>query len=251
MHIVVFTGGGFPLPKATENYWKSTSGPDYVVAADSGLCACEAYAEFWKTKYDFSPDVILGDMDSLPSAEKRLKKYSSEQIILHDPYKDYTDTELALEHAHSYAERAGKGSHKFITLIGGNGGRLDHLLGIFDLFATELRPSVWLCGSQAVWFAPGESRFDVSGVSPKNPISIARVNGDSRSGGQINSSGLEWECGCFRDKGMPSISNRISKKNYKEGLPVKLSVIEGTFLFIFPVTALISAVNQGNHPKRR
>ena len=60
--------------------------------------------------------------------------------------------------------------------------------------------------------------------------------------GMINSEGLEWESNVFRKKGMPSISNRISKEAWKNKMPVKFFVKQGKFLVIVPVNAILEKV---------
>ncbi len=244
MHVVVFTGGEFPLPGSTENYWKCTKAPDFIIAADSGLDAAERYAAFWKKQYNFTPDIILGDMDSLPCAAEKLATYPESKIIRHNPYKDYTDTELALDYAYKSAvsekcPNLPEDTGKFITLVGGSGGRTDHLLGIFDLFSTKLHPSAWLCSRQVLWYAEQKSVFTVSNLALDDAISIARSNG-SRSGGKIEDKGLEWGCKVFRKDGMPSISNRISKRYFEKHLPVQLTFYEGCFILMLPLTASVA-----------
>lgn len=233
MHIVVFTGGEFPEPKKTGNYWKNTKAPDFIIAADSGLNAAEQYAQFWKDEYNFTPNIILGDMDSLADSESRLKKYPKDKVILHNPYKNYTDTELAIQYA---IENVKCSEKKFITLLGGDGGRVDHLLGIFDLFSTELHPDAWLCQRQVLWYAASKTEFQIFGLELSDYISIAREN-SVRSGGIIKDEGLEWGCDKFRKEGMPSISNRISQKFHELQKPVKISFLEGNFIVILPITS--------------
>ena len=145
MHIVVFTGGEFTKPEDSKFFFKNVEKPSFIIAADSGLVAALEYSSY---NADFSPDIILGDMDSLKDAPSLLKKFPAEKIIRHNPYKDFTDTELALDYAHKKIRECDAGGKKFITLVGGCGGRADHFLGIFDLFSVKSRPDAWLCGNQ-------------------------------------------------------------------------------------------------------
>ncbi|MCI1209704.1 MAG: thiamine pyrophosphokinase [Treponema sp.] len=239
MHIVIFTGGNYPTPEISLNYWKQVSKPAFIIAADSGLCTCRLYKKYFMEKTDlpdFSPDMILGDMDSLP--EKSLLSEYSEQIIQRsNPYKDFTDTEIAID----FAVKKAAALHKtpFITLIGGDGGRIDHLIGIYDMFSTPAHPSVWLCSVQAVWFAAAGTEFNIKDVTPEDKISISRLTA-ARKGGKITSTGLEWENPLFRTEGMPSISNRISEKNYKLQDPVRIVFSEGNFIMMLPYTASVT-----------
>ena len=85
MHVVVFTGGDFPVPEHTQLFWKNVSAPDFVIAADSGFDAALVYSKYFAGDYDFTPDLISGDMDSLKNLRRNFhlfqkKKYSG--IIL-------------------------------------------------------------------------------------------------------------------------------------------------------------------------
>jgi thiamine pyrophosphokinase len=122
---IVFTGGESP-PAAVIR--KELEGKDaFFVAADSGLIAAEEAGK--------RPDFIVGDMDSVDAA--RLKEYSAERVIRYPCDKDFTDTELALQKA------VEKGCDK-IWIIGGGGGRVDHLFAIRSLFERDIFPERWL-----------------------------------------------------------------------------------------------------------
>ena len=117
IHIVIFTGGSAPEYEKTRLYWKTHPQADYVIAADSGLETCASYA--------FSPCVIMGDFDSIQ--DRALLDYYNDDIkVPFDSDKDFTDTELAVSKAYEIAEKLRK--TPFITLVGGDGGRIDHLL---------------------------------------------------------------------------------------------------------------------------
>lgn len=270
MHVVIFTGGEYTKPEQARIFFESIKTPDFVIAADSGLVAAIDYSDFYSGKIDFSPDVITGDMDSLKEsaannvnagngtkfgsatdASDILKNFPSAKIIKHNPYKDFSDTELALEYAyencmenHRKDCRKGVRSEQvssadfFVTIIGGAGGRIDHLLGIFDLFSEENHPDAWLYNSQILWYAKQGSVFEISNLGQHDYISVARTNG-SRSGGKIISDGLEWESDLFRKEGMPSLSNRISEKAFAANKKVSIKVDEGDFILILPVTAKV------------
>ena len=226
MHVVIFTGGDYPAPELTKTYF-SQHKADYVIAADSGLQALELYNNFYGGI--FEPSAIIGDMDSLTD-KTLLSKYPKDRIHSCSAYKDYSDTELALELA--YRELAG-------TLVGAGGGeRADHFIAVFDLFATDLKPDVWICGKQTFWYAPAGTSFEISELAQNDVISVSRTT-QSRTGGSITSEGLEWEYGLFRKEGMPSLSNRISHEFYTAQKSVKIRIQENCFILILPVTATI------------
>ena len=104
IHIVIFTGGLYPRAEVSETYWKNSlfGKPDYVIAADSGLEACLEYKKYFSGIYDFSPDKILGDFDSI-SSTVLLETFGNDIVESFPCDKDYTDTELALHFAYKKA----------------------------------------------------------------------------------------------------------------------------------------------------
>jgi thiamine pyrophosphokinase len=105
-----------------------------LAAADSGLMAME--------EAGLRPDWIIGDMDSLDDT-RRLEKYPPDRVIRYSHDKDYTDTELAL------ALLWEKGCDE-TWLIGGGGGRTDHLLAIRALFDRERSPARWITDGEDI-----------------------------------------------------------------------------------------------------
>ena len=232
--MVIFTGGEYSPPELTKAYF-SQHKADYVIAADSGLQTLELYNKFYGGI--FEPSAIIGDMDSLTD-KTLLSKYPKDRIHPCSAYKDFSDTELALELAYKELAKS-DGKDDWITLVGAGGGeRADHFIAVFDLFATDLHPDVWICCKQAFWHVPAGTSFEISGFEPNDMISVARTT-QSRTGGSITSEGLEWEYGLFRKKGMPSLSNRISSEFFAARKSVRISVEEGCFILILPVTATV------------
>ncbi len=79
----------------------------FVIAADGGLLNLE--------KYSITPDLILGDFDSLGFEPE------GENVIKHPVRKDDTDMMLAVKKAIELG-------YNEIVIFGGCGGRLDHTL---------------------------------------------------------------------------------------------------------------------------
>lgn len=229
MHIVIFTGGESPAPVDAAPYFACRA-PDFVIAADSGLVTLERYRECFG---GFAPDLILGDMDSLGD-KSLLRQYPADIVRTFMQDKDATDTELALEEAHRRAS-----ADDWITLVGASGGsRADHFLAVFDLFATALRPDCWLCGTQSFWYVCAGRSFSVGSLGLRDVVSVARTTA-SRTGGSLCSEGLLWEYDRFRAEGMPSVSNRIAPAHYERGKDVRVSVQEGDFVLILPLSARV------------
>jgi thiamine pyrophosphokinase len=91
-----------------------------VIAADSGLDHAHSLG--------FHADLVVGDLDSVDPDVLRAAREQGSEIELHPAEKDSTDLDLALE-----AARA-RGAIR-VTVVGGNGGRLDHLLANLLLLA--------------------------------------------------------------------------------------------------------------------
>ena len=105
MKAFIFTGGSIVPENISERREKG----DMVIAADSGYLNA--------LKMDFTPDVLVGDFDSLDKG----KVDKDVEIVELPPEKDVTDTQVACRIAlESGADQ--------IFLIGGLDGRLDHTL---------------------------------------------------------------------------------------------------------------------------
>lgn len=239
MHAVIFTGGEAPLPQNTAYYFAGTPPIDYIVAADSGLDTLEAYRHFYGSTVNFKPNFILGDMDSLKD-KSLLEKYSGVKSEIYNRDKDYTDTELALMQAVKVAPDR---DNDTVTLIGGSGGLMDHCLGVFETFAQNYHADVWLTKEQVVCCLEETFAIEMSNLTPKDRISIARAP-YFFTGGKLKSEGLAWESPGFRESGMPSISNRIAVDYYQEKRPVKLMAQEGRVLVFIPFHTHV------HHPER-
>ena len=101
---------------------------DRILAADSGMNALYAAA--------VTPDIIIGDFDS--ADEKILAFFQQNKAIdfcTLNPEKDDTDTEFAIR------ESIRRGADS-ITIIGGTGTRLDHVLGNISLLGIGLEEQV-------------------------------------------------------------------------------------------------------------
>lgn len=83
------------------------------------------------------PDVIIGDMDSLEQSLIESYLNQGTEVITYPPEKDFSDTELALNHLIEEGE-------KKILLLGATGGRLDHYFANLMLMANYGRQGVTL-----------------------------------------------------------------------------------------------------------
>lgn len=122
MKIVIVSGGHIEDAFAVE--WIKDHHYDYSIAVDRGM-------EFFY-RNGLIPNLIVGDFDSVSS--KVYGFYHSNpnvEMITLNPIKDDTDTEFAIRTAIK------KGTTS-ITLLGGTGSRLDHVLGNIELLGIAL-----------------------------------------------------------------------------------------------------------------
>lgn len=157
----------------------------FVCAADSGLDTLRA----WGVR----PDLVLGDFDSIRDPAV-LAEY--EGVIRHPKDKDDTDTELGLKELRS----RGYGR---VTMAGGGGGRLDHLLALRALFENPWGPDAWYTPGELVLRIrePLSLELKVDGLISAFPL------GGGASG--MRSEGLRWPLNGLRwGPGEFGISNR-------------------------------------------
>lgn len=120
--ILIVSGGSIDDSFAAE--WLEEAAPDYLIAADSGM---EFFYRVGKL-----PDMIIGDFDSVkPEVLDFFKKKAEILIKELNPIKDDTDTEFAIRQAIALGA-------KEITILGGTGSRLDHVLGNIALLGIGL-----------------------------------------------------------------------------------------------------------------
>ncbi len=160
---------------------------DLIVAADSGLDSCVAAG--------IVPGLVVGDMDSL-SDPSLLRRFPPERVLVFPRDKDETDTEIGLRMLRE------RGCAQ-ITIAGGAGGRLDHLLGIAALFERADPPSRWLTDREDIRLVTGEAEF--SGWRGST-VSVFPVGPRA---GRLHSEGLQWPLdGLEFQRGFGGISNR-------------------------------------------
>jgi len=201
---IAITGGEGPIGEALKKLAKQA---DLIIAADSGLIACE--------EAGIAPDWIVGDMDSLDD-QKRLEKYPPERVIRYPYDKDHSDTELAL----SLLWEKGCGE---VWLAGGGGGRTDHLLAIRSLFERQKAPDRWFAGGEEIFrLTEGQTRLAsaaIGGVVSVFPLGAGPWQAES-AGLKWPLDGVAWESGGF------SLSNVAEKS------PFELRSKKGEFMVI-------------------
>ncbi len=123
---LIIAGGHIDLPFA-KDIWNAQEW-NQVIGVDSGLRFC--------LEADVLPDAILGDFDSVhPEDLEHFREVCPKRIETFPVEKDETDTELAVD-------RAIREGADAITILGGTGSRIDHLLGNVQLLKQALDAGV-------------------------------------------------------------------------------------------------------------
>ena len=121
-----------------------------LVAADKGM-------EWFMRNREFTPDLAVGDFDSLPG--EILERYRQEgeiPIRTYNPVKDATDTKIALDKALE------EGSTE-IWILGATGTRIDHVVCNLQILkeAWEKKVPVWIVDSRNKIGLPVEKTFSL------------------------------------------------------------------------------------------
>jgi thiamine pyrophosphokinase len=110
MRVVIFANGDLHNPAQA---LASIRPDDFLVAADGGARHCRALG--------LTPAIAIGDFDSLPSDELVQLEADGVRVIRYPARKDFTDLELALQHAVALGAEE-------ILVFGALGARWDHTL---------------------------------------------------------------------------------------------------------------------------
>ena len=188
---IIFTGGQGPKAQVVKRLIETEAKGALFVAADSGLQAA--------LNADIKPDWVIGDMDSLED-KSRLSAVPQERVIRHPHDKDFTDTELAFSLA------AEKGCDD-IWILGGGGGRIDHLFGIRSLFERERFPRRWITNAEDIRCIDSKAKQnELSLKIEKGAVVSVFPLGEGQW--EAKSVGLKWQLNGLRwDRGFFGLSN--------------------------------------------
>lgn len=179
---IIFTGSNPPVKLPPD-----LIGPDdVVIAADSGYDSARMFG--------VSVDLAVGDFDST--------RYGREiETVRHERHsrdKDESDTFLAIARG---VEMAGND----YVLVGGGGGRTDHLLALYSLFDRFGPPVSWHTACEDSYLVKGQRRFH--GLEEGSTVSFfpARLTGSAI----VDAGPLRWPLdGYPLSFGTISLSNR-------------------------------------------
>lgn len=197
---LIFTGGNGP---GVQRIKPLLALNPFLVAADSGLDLMASMG--------LVPDLAVGDFDSVNPV--LLQDLDPHAVLRHPSDKDLTDTELALELLSARGFRR-------IILVGGGGGRLDHLLAIFQIFSRPLRPERWYTEHDELILIEKSITYH---LDPGSTVSFFPADLPCRA----KTSGLQWPLDKLRwGRGDCGVSNRVL------GGELSITMIEGALLMV-------------------
>jgi thiamine pyrophosphokinase len=167
--IIIFANGDLPdLEKARALLHDD----DFIIAADGGTRHTLALG--------LTPQVIIGDMDSLPAGFE-ISKFDND-VILYPQDKNETDLELAIQYALTL-------NPEQIIILAALGGRLDQTLGNIALISNVQRLTLNVCidnGIEEVFFCHNEC--EING-KPGDLVSLIPWQGEVTG---IVTTNLKW-----------------------------------------------------------
>lgn len=153
------------------------AGADLVIAADGGAASLEAVGRL--------PDRLVGDLDSVdPALVQRLVAAGTE-VERHDPAKDASDVELAVEVA------LAAGATEVVLLGAFGGSRIDHELASVLLLADPALAGVEMLavrGPSRLRALGAGGRLDLAGAAG-DLVTLLPVGGDASG---VTTAGLRW-----------------------------------------------------------
>ena len=210
---VIFTGGEGPKAAVVKRIMEKEAKGAFIVAADSGLIAAR--------EAGINPDFIIGDMDSIDD-ESTLSSYPPESVSRFERDKDYTDTELA------YFSLLEKGRGE-IWIIGGGGGRIDHLFALRSLFERDVFPLRWLTDAADIRCVDALSGVNELRANIEKGA-IVSVFPLGAGPWEAESAGLKWSLkGLAWDRGFVAISNIAVEGDFA------ITAGKGRFMVILPL----------------
>jgi len=205
---VIFTGGLGPKADRVKAVIEEA---EITVAADSGWDLA--------VSMDVVPDYYIGDMDSITDHEG-LKALTDERRMIHPVDKDYSDTELSIK----FLEER---NYRDIVLIGGGGGRIDHLLALTSLFSRTEKPAEWYTAAEHIIYTDENFTFP---CKTGQTLSFFSATGDKAS---VTTRGAKWELNDFK---LDAVNYSLS--NTAVGTRVEVKVHFGAVLIMINYLSL-------------
>jgi len=191
---VLFVGGAVPAPGGVAD---DLAEAGLVAAAEAGLERALAMS--------VTPDFVLGDFDSLADTSL-LERFPADRVLRFPTDKDESDAEIGLRLL------AARGCDD-VTIAGGGGGRLDHLLALALLFEREGAPRRWVTDREDVRLVDGEASFDGWRGSTVSVFPLGE------GAAELFSEGLRWPLGGLAfARGWAGLSNVADDDRVRVGV---------------------------------
>jgi thiamine pyrophosphokinase len=168
---IIFANG--PLPDLA-GARRTLAPTDRLIAADGGLRHLRALG--------LTPHLLVGDLNSVTSAEAAVAQAAGAQVEQHPARKDETDLELALR-------RACADGAQDVLIFGALGGRWDQTLANLLLLAHPDYRTVrlrLLDGTQQIYLVRGTTVIE---GQPGDTVSLVPLSGDAHG---VTTTGLEY-----------------------------------------------------------
>ena len=173
MRAVIFANGKMNDPKQARTQVEQG---DLLIAADGGALHC--------LELDLIPDLVVGDFDSLQQEDLDILESKGAEIIRYPARKDYTDLELALQHA------VQRGADD-ILIIAALGARWDQTLANLLLPAASTLQEICISlidGPQEIHLIRGPDSLELIGQQG-DTVSLIPLAGPAA---KISTRGLEY-----------------------------------------------------------
>lgn len=171
MSVLIFANGDIGEKEWLRPYLEEATA---VIAADGGAGHL--------VELDHPPDVVIGDMDSLPDVVRARLETAGTDFVIHPKDKDQTDLELALLYAVAHYSDD-------ILLFGLLGGRLDQALANILLLthpALNGRQVQVLNQHERAWVIESETQIE---GKAGDTVSLIPLRGDVQV---VTTTGLRW-----------------------------------------------------------
>jgi thiamine pyrophosphokinase len=208
---VVVTGGSL-----VDAITRNDLGPfDVLIAADSGVDVAHGLG--------LDPHVVVGDFDSVTEPALDYARRRGAMVVPVSRDKDFTDTELAIEHAVFMGA-----SH--ITVVSSGGGRLDHTQGMVCSLANPMLKRIEVDAIIGVAHVSVLHGGEVRHV-PRRGSEIIALHAMHGSAEGIVTSGLRWN---LNDENLlPWTSRGVS--NEMTAAVAEISLRSGVLAIIQPL----------------
>ena len=210
-HAVIVVAGGDDVPPSIASDLPAGAP---VIAADSGVDHALALG--------LAVDVAVGDFDSVSAAGLEQVAAAGARITRHPAAKDATDLELALDEAMALQPVE-------IVVVGGHGGRLDHLLANSLLLASARYAAARVTarwGAATVHVLHGGDVVDVH-AEPGALLSLLPAHGPALG---VRTDGLRYP---LHREDLPAGTTR-GVSNVVERTRARIRLEQGTLLVVLP-----------------